>query len=301
MIANIHQKLSIIICTLLLTISFPVVSNNKVDLVIFSYDRPLQLYALLESTERFVSGLDTIHVIYRISAPEYEAAYDQVRQAFPTVFMNRQGNNPHSDFKSLTLEAVFISPNNYVIFAVDDIIVTGPIDLAVCTAALETHNAYGFYFRLGRNTTRCYTLNVHQGVPPLEDIEPNIQAWWFNDGHADWSYPNTLDFVMYRKCDIEHNFMSLNYENPNTLELHWSYTAKNGPVCERRGLCYEHSKIVNIPLNRVGWVNSKNMNFASASQFLKMFNDGLKIDINPLFEINNTAAHMEYCPTFIPR
>ena len=36
----------------------------QVDLIIFSYDRPMQLYALLESIETYVRGLENINTIY---------------------------------------------------------------------------------------------------------------------------------------------------------------------------------------------------------------------------------------------
>jgi len=42
-------------------------NKANTDLIVFSYDRPLQLYALLESLESYVTGLAQISVIYRVS------------------------------------------------------------------------------------------------------------------------------------------------------------------------------------------------------------------------------------------
>ena len=45
---------------------------RKADLVVFSKDRPLQLYAFLESVETYITDLETISVIYRVTSSAYE-------------------------------------------------------------------------------------------------------------------------------------------------------------------------------------------------------------------------------------
>ena len=49
------------------------------DLVIFSYDRPLQLYAFLESVQRYVTGLSKISVICRMSDGQYRQGYEIIQ------------------------------------------------------------------------------------------------------------------------------------------------------------------------------------------------------------------------------
>src|SRR5690242_6447246 len=104
-------------------------TTHNVDAVIFSFDRPLQLYALLESIEKYMRGLNEIHVIYRSSNTEYQTAYLHVFEHYPSVKQHAQGANPKQDFKPLTLQATFDSPAEYVIFAVDDIVVKDMVDL----------------------------------------------------------------------------------------------------------------------------------------------------------------------------
>jgi hypothetical protein len=81
-------------------------SAKKADLVVFSYDRPMQLYAFLESTYMYLDNLGEIRVIYRASDERYEASYCIVKEDFPNVFYMKQGNSPQDDFKPLTLEGV---------------------------------------------------------------------------------------------------------------------------------------------------------------------------------------------------
>lgn len=269
------------------------------DMVIFSYDRPLQLYALLESIKKHVTGIGEISVVYRASNADYQRGFEMVHEKFSDAKFFMQGENPAQDFKPLTLQAIFDSPSSYVIFAVDDIVVKDDVDLSYCIELLERTGAYGFYLRMGENLNYCYTMTQPQRVPPLSHVEGDVYSWTFSQGEFDWNYPNTVDMTIYRKNEIEDSLRSLTYRAPNTLEGWWSHHA-NRVMC-RQGLCFKSSKIVNLPLNRVQneWHN-KSMDISPA-QLLETFMQGLKLDIQPLFRFNNRAAHMEYEPTFIER
>ncbi len=60
--------------------------KDKADLLIFSYNRPLQLYSLLESTEKYISNLNCIHVLYRASDEKYASYYDDVKKKFSNLY-----------------------------------------------------------------------------------------------------------------------------------------------------------------------------------------------------------------------
>lgn len=273
---------------------------HKADLIIFSFDRPLQLYALLESTERYVKNLGDIHVIYRSSNERYEYAYQDVFKRFTTIVPIKQGNNPKDDFKPLTIKSFNKTAHDYVIFAVDDIVVQNYIDCAHCIEILEKTDAYGFYLRLGKNTTYCYALNTPQRIPPLQEVLHDVYAWTFGAAEHDWRYPHTVDMTLYRKKDIKQDLTSLSYKAPNSCEGAWAGLGHR--VINRKGLCYGHSKIVNIPLNKVqAEYNNRNENSISPVELLELFERGFKMDIDPLHTIENTSAHMAYVPLFIAR
>ncbi len=276
------------------------VTEQKADLVIFSYNRPLQLFALLESVEKYITGLGEIHVIYRAGDENYARAYDEVCKAFSTAQFSKQGGNPAGDFKPLTLKATFDSPSKYVLFAVDDIVVKDHINISKCIVALEKTGAYGFYLRLGKNLSECYPLRCKQSVPPLIDVEQELFSWKFSEGSCDWAYPHTVDMTLYRKQDAKIDFQAMQYHSPNVLEGRWH--GRSGKIMSRCGLCYQQSKVVNMPLNRVqSDINNRHMRTLPPIQLLKIFNENKKMDINPLFCINNKAAHMEYEPIYIER
>src|SRR5207248_451809 len=104
--------------------------------------------------------------------------------------------NPRSDFKEKTLKAVFESPNPYILFAVDDIVVKDHVNLTTCIKELEKTGGYGFFLHLGKNLRHCYTLNQPQALPPLIPIQSTIHAWQFKQGSYDWAYPNSLDMTI---------------------------------------------------------------------------------------------------------
>lgn len=273
---------------------------NKADIVIFSFDRPMQLYALLESMQLYMTGLGDKTVIYRASSQEFAQAYDMVRTTFEQVRFVRQGENPSADFKPLTLRAIFDSPNQHIIFAVDDIMVKDRVNLTECINLLEKTRAYGFYLRMGTNLTECYSESCKQLLPPLKQIAPGVFLWHFANGKSDWRYPHSVDMTLYRKKDIEWDLKILDYRSPNVLESNWA--GRGGAIMHRAGLCYAQTKIINIPLNCVQDVwNNRHMHNYSPAQLLEIFNNGMKIDIKPLYQVNNRAAHMEYIPTFITR
>jgi len=275
-------------------------SKPVADLVAFSFDRPMQLYALLESIDFYVTGLGEVTVIYRASNDEFEEAYQEVVETFPGVIFLKQGARPHEDFKPLTLWAAFDSPHDYILFAVDDIIIKDFIDVQKSIEQLEKYGAYGVYFRLGLHLEKNYTRNRLMFVPRYKKLEGDLCSWSFCDGKCDWGYPNTVDMTLYRKKDVESFFRGLNYKAPNTLEGSWSCTV--GWVMKKIGLFYVLSKIVNLPINKVQTENSnRTMNAYTSLELLKIFNDGFKIDIAPLYRMKNKSPHEEYVPTFVKR
>jgi hypothetical protein len=269
----------------------------RADLVVFSYDRPLQLYALLESVAARITGLDRIIVLYRASDKAYAKAYRDLTQKFEHVTFWYQ-ENPPKDFKSLTMHALNSSKQHYILFAVDDIIVSDYIDIPYAIALLQATHAYGFYFRLGTHLTYCYSAQQAQKVPPYQRVLDDVCSWHFKDGEWDWKYPHTVDMTLYRIQDIAPQLESLHFSTPNSLEGYWAL--KTSPIIDRDGLFHEHTKIVNVPLNRVQTeCPNFNMQAFSPQELLTLFMQGKKIDIEPLFKINNHAAHMEYIPNFV--
>ena len=274
--------------------------HATVDLVAFSYDRPLQLYALLESIDLNLTGLNKETVIYRASSDEFEAGYQLVKKAFPhVIFKTQDHRNARIDFKPLLLQSMFDSASKarYALFAVDDIVVTRPIDLTLAAEQMEDNHAYAFFFRLGLNIDHCYMTNTPSGVPRGFQFEPNLFSWKVGEGKGDWNYPNNVDLTLYRKEDIRPFFLYYPYTFPNDLEASWAQLARG----DARGICYTESCMVNIPMNVVSSFRNRQMSYKTTKEFLELFKEGYKMDIAPLQGLKNNSPHFEVTPEFILR
>lgn len=279
-----------------------VAAQYAADLVVFSFDRPMQLYSCLESLDKYVSGINHTRVIYRCSNDEYKENYALVKEKFPAVEFILESEKPKMDFQSLVLKSIFSfgrRSSDHVLFAVDDNIVKDYVNLTECIAAMEDTQAYGFYLKMGNHVDYCYSEDSYQGVPKLNPIVGNIFAWQFSQGNADWDYPNTVDMTIYRKKDLQNIFEEITFKSPNQLEAKWATYANHAEV----GLCYNTSKIINTPLNMVNEHETANRHagIATAEDLLAKFKDGLKINITPLHQIENHSVHIEYTPEFVQR
>lgn len=273
--------------------------SPKADILVFSFDRPLQLYACLESIQRYMTGIEEIHVLYRASSDLFKDGYEKVITAFPTVnFVMQSMKDPKHDFKSKVNKIVFDSPSQYILFGVDDIIVKDFVDLKYCMGQMEKTGAYGFYLRMGQNINYCYQFDKTQPVPMSHPLSSGIYAWDLSTGEYDWGFANSLDMTLFKKEILEKPFKELKFKTPNSLEFIW--TKEFSP--ERAiGLYFEASKLINIPMNVVGRTGNPHMNYLNTEELLDKFNQGLKVDIEPLFQVENSSPHLDYIPEFVTR
>lgn len=275
--------------------SYSFFSHATVDLIIFSFNRPLQLQALLESTMHYIKGLDQITVIYRTTNERSQNCYNKLTKQFPHIHFMAQSNNPHADFKLLTHRALTSSSTDYVAFAVDDIIIKDFIDMTQAVQLMQEMHAYGFYLRLGLHLDYCYTMNKPQKVPAVHECAPDVYYWTLGTGEYDWGYPNTVDMTIYHKSQVIPVFNDMPYYTPNSLEGLWSMRA--AAVNHRIGLCYKTAKIVNLPLNQVQTDGAnRNMELLGPDEQVVLFEQGKKIDWQKLYLVDNKSAHMAYIP-----
>jgi hypothetical protein len=272
----------------------------KTDLIIFSYDRPMQLYALLKSVSLNVSHIHQTFILYRTSDSEIACAYEELESAFPKIQFVKQGENPQNDFKPLLLKCFRATSAEYILFAVDDDIVKEPVDLSECIHALEMSNAYCFFLRLGENVTRQYqNPDVPLFPPPSTNVQGNILKYYLNDGcGGDWRYPNNLDMTLYKKERIASFFFTASYSSPNTLESEWAARQ----TLSDYGLYFKTSKIFSTPINVVqtDFLNPHEGTF-SAKELFELWKEGYEFDLTPYLSFNNSSAFVTLKPTFLKR
>lgn len=273
--------------------------DTKADVIAFSYDRPLQLYAFLESACKHLLHVNQIHVLYLASSDRMEEGYKQVKQAYPNVsFIQQNYQKRRKDFKPKLMSILSSTKASYVAFAVDDIIVKNPVDLKSCIESMQTTGAYGFYLKMGSHINYSYLLDKQMDLPHMISVGKDQFAWQFCSGSIDWNYPNTLDMTLYSKNQLIEDFNSLSFNNPNELEANWNEIAD----LQKTGLFFANSNVINIPLNLVrenDW-DTKNM-AVDVEELLQIFMEGKKIDISDVEGFQNNTVHMEFDFDFIER
>lgn len=276
-------------------------SNEKVDLVVFSYHRPLQLYAFLESLHIYGQNYGHVFVLYRSEKSRFDRAYQDLKSTFKKVQFIKQSNiNPAKQFKQEVMDLAFNpvrSRSKYICFAVDDIVIKKPIDFVDAIHGLNTSGAYGFFLRLGKEISDCYMLQLQHVIPPLTLLEDKYLLFTFEKGNGDWNYPNNLDMTIYRKQDIYPDLKRISFTYPNDLEAVWSEYREN----KKKGVCYQNAKIINLPLNVISKANNRNMQAYSIEELLISFEQGYKFDLSDIGKIHNRSVHFEYIPKMVSR
>ncbi|MDN3504660.1 MAG: glycosyltransferase family 2 protein [Rhabdochlamydiaceae bacterium] len=278
--------------------------SDVTDIIAFSWNRPLQVYAMLESLYEKGKNFGQVFVIYRSSNSEFDKGYNEVMKKFPRVQFVRQDDAlARQVFKPLVMKYTFdesISKAKYIAYSTDDLVLREELDFAVGVKALQDFKASGFFYRLGKNIDHCYMYNnLHTPVPHLMPLDNDIYAWQFKNGTGDWDYPHSVDFTLYSKEFIKPHLESFHFTYPNDFEAVWAQKADH----DRLGLCHSSSKIINMPLNVISNKTNRGMRVDEykPEALLYKFNQGLKMDRKPLETITPNAPHMDYHPTFVMR
>lgn len=282
--------------------------NQTADLIIYSKDRPLQLEALLDSIHYQVTGLNQIKVIYKASSNKYENAFVVLKKRYPHVDFINEGMQKGLNFKKLTLKTLEQCTSKYIIFAVDDNLVTAPINISKAIYHLESTNAFGVFFRMGLNVHYCIPEknNKYYDTPPLVQIDDETYAWQFGGGtgnyryvpcSGDWRYPVSIDLTLFNREEVIKELTAINFTNPNSLEGNWACTIPK--KMRKVGLCFKTSKCINLPLNSIkDGVPLPHMNIP-ANELLQKFNQGLKLDWKSLINKSFNSVHVMHVPTYV--
>jgi GT2 family glycosyltransferase len=250
----------------------------QISCVVFSKNRPLQLDATLASLDLSVSDLGQarVTVLYAASTPFFAAQYRIVGLDHPNVKFRREG-----DFKSDLVELVAGLP--FVLFVVDDTIFVGEASLEAGVSILQSdRSCVGFSYRLGRNTTCCYTMDKPQNPPAFESAGSGLVRFNWPDMDYDFGYPIEVSSSMYRTADLLPLLKSLPYSNPNTLEDVLARRAVEFRESLPRLACYARSVALSIPaiLVQTAWTNRVDGHpELSADSLAREFSKGRRLDV----------------------
>lgn len=256
--------------------------------IVFSKDRAMQLHALLCSYFAYVKNPAKLYIIYTTSSSRHAESYKELKQLFSNqevVFIDEKVFKPDLENLLDTINAArlfFMTDDGLFIdsFDMQEITLFNPI--LVIPSLIK-----------GLDLTYCYIQDKNQSLPefirPEDSSLPSFMKYWQwgkAESFSDWGYPLSLDITFYSKKEIQTLIKSVSYKGPNSLEtaLHQNYA----PIfLQRKGVCYEKAKYVNIVCNIVNTEHkNRNTGLHSTENLLKKWEEGYRIQYEDFFGQN---------------
>jgi len=272
--------------------------TDGVSCIVFSRDRAIQLFSLLESYAKYVKNPCPITVIYSCSSKEHEGAYADLIAlknsfTFDITFVKEFAS--FRDTLLATLEKV-LSKN--IFFLVDDIIFIQEFDLAIAEKVDTKKNILSL--RLSPHLSKSYTKNQRQSPPVFKAYDKSelLEFSWFEKG-CEWSTPWSLDGHIFSTSIVRVICKISSYSAPNTLEN--AFGLFNGLCKGHKGICFKNTIILNLPINRVQDEYNNISGNVSSNYLLKKWQEGLKFDFKKLHRHRPQSPHEEHSLPLIKR
>lgn len=262
--------------------------------IVFSKDRPLQLYALLQSYYSRVKNPVPLTVMYTASDVNFATVYEQVIDDFKRRKITFVRETRFRDDLPRVLENIK-APRLF--FLVDDIVFINPVDMQQFAAVDATQEIRAL--RLAPHIQYSYTAKAAMPVPPFTCRPDGMVEWCWGEGQQEWGYPQSVDGNLFDTKEIIAITATTLFKAPNSYEYALGQYA---PVFyARKGACYAQSVLFNIPANKVQGEVANRAGDVSPAFLLQKWHEGLMIDVEALAGFANTSTHQEVPFQFVPR
>ena len=149
--------------------------QNNICSIIFSKDRAIQLNAFLSSYLTLVKNYQCVYVLYKCSNNRHEMSYEDLKKMYinePFIFVKEE------DFRKQLLDILQQEGAKNIIFYVDDMIFTHPIDYKEIQD-IDT-NKYTLVLTRGKDLTYSIVLSRPLKVPSFKKHSANFEIFdWF--------------------------------------------------------------------------------------------------------------------------
>lgn len=263
--------------------------NNKLNIIVFSRNRAMQLDLLLTSLKRtFKEYKETqINVLYDFTDTEFYESYEILKEQCDEniKFIT---DNEFGSFKQTVLNT--LDPKkDLTMFLCDDIVFTN--DWSVSDKEiqiLEKNNSIiATSLRLWEGIDFCYAARLSSPAPKLEN-----GIWNWTTSVGDWGYPMSVDGNIYKTEFILSKINEVAFKTPNELEAVLAITADRS---KPNYCCYvTEPKLFNIPANIVQTTfQNKHGNIKTANQLNYLFLNGKRLDDNFYYGKKFNTVHVE--------
>lgn len=271
-------------------------AGSDVTGIVFSMDRAMQLEALLGSYRDNATNAPKLVVIFRATSERHQRAYEAVFAEYSDVVLKELRQDTREAFRSMVIGALTESQSDKVFFLVDD-------DLFIEKADVGRFSGYATSFsiptlRLGKNLNRSYTVQKDQCKPKLLNFSDadeldaeSLLSWCWGGGELDWGYPLSVDGHVFLRNEILAMSQSIEFDSPNTFEA--ALQTFTSAYRSRTGICYQKSRLVNIPYNRVQSDFENIHGEVHQDEMLEKWEQGWRIDRASYYGLANVSAHQE--------
>lgn len=264
-----------------------------INIIIFSFNRASQLELLIRSMKEFFKEFyeNKITIIYKNSTPDFELGYEKLKIIHPDK--NLIYFKEIQSFQT-TLLSQFNQTKKFSVFFVDDNVFKEPFsfeDNEFRAFEKRKNEILTLSLRLHPKLNYCYPARINQNCPPRD--KDGAYNWMGKMG--DFGYAMSLDGHFYRTEHLIYYLYNLRYNGPNDLESQMAMRPVPIPMMN----CYNKSKIMNLPLNKVQNFNN-NVHGHITAQFLnEQFINGKTISMDNVRGLDNTSCHQEIEVEFI--
>lgn len=266
----------------------------KFDMVIFSKDRPSQLDLLLRSIDKYFPMAGKIYILYKSTNNKYLDGYNKL---FLSDKEGRYTFKKEISFAKDIKEALSGLLNEYFLFLCDDDVFIDNVDMSGWPGLLDKEIAFSLRLSKGHNYCHPADLKIIEPIFYKNETLPDLLFWdWTKcNPFGDYGYPFSLDGNIYNTEYMRNKIKDFYFPNPNQLEIDLdSHRDHNKPLM----VCFEKSKLVGVPANRVSdfWVSDNNTIGISAEEINKLWLDGIQIKM-PKID-NPISCHINYLYQF---
>ena len=257
-------------------------SPNTFEIIIFSFDRPLQIKSLLDSILVHIDEEILINILFKCSDNSYRKSYLKLINHYEKVtnrfnFIQQKGNFKN-DFLNL-INKLEIGFNKHFLFFVDDQILFRDINLKNLDNLFTT--SFLTTFRLGLNTSWSYNLNKNQSLKFYKsEISQNHVIWRPKLIKEDISYPLSLDATTIPSILIWMYAYLLYYKGPNTFENSMNYGLLIFYLLKLRISSPLKQAAVNIVISLVNKECINRGNFINTNTLRDFYEKGWSLELN---------------------
>ena len=226
---------------------------NRTSMLIFSYNRPMQLDLLLKTLRNSIGYLKNIdiYVLYGATSDEFLRGYSICKDENTCATFICQ-----SDFYQNIKSLVASFNSDFVLFCTDDTIFIREFLMEDIEKAFDKHKTLlNFSLRLGENTTFCYPLNKKQLVPEHNNNNNKIFYWNWKDAEYDFGYPLEVSSTALRIVDVKKFIETWHFSNPNWMEWYMDMF-KNNFSNKPLSAAFSISVAFSAPMNKVNRNNN---------------------------------------------